>query len=305
LLANQLVMTAKSEEQITAFLNYLRVEKGLAKNTVESYGLDLHKFCRFLKQKGRRLTEVGPVDVREFVVRLDGERLQSRTIARHIVSLRQLFLHLQRDGVVSSNPTEHLESPRAWKVLPKYLSQSEVETLLEAPEEGTPLGMRDRAILEMLYGSGLRVSELISLRAADVNLEVGTVRTVGKGNKQRIVPLGKHGIAAVERYAASSRGLLLRSRQVPWLFVNRRGSRLTRQSIWLLLARYGKQKGLRKRITPHLLRHTFATHLLARGADLRSLQMMLGHADISTTQVYTHVVTARLQEIYRQHHPRA
>jgi integrase/recombinase XerD len=298
-------MNAKTEQQITAFLNYLRVEKGLAKNTVESYGRDLRKFSRFLQQKGRLLADVGPVDVREFVVRLDGERLQSRTIARHIVSLRQLFLHLQREGVAAANPTEHLESPRTWKVLPKFLSQSEVESLLEAPDESTVLGRRDRAILEVLYGSGLRVSELASLRTTDVNLEAGTVRALGKGNKQRIVPLGKQAIAAVEAYNASARGRLLGSRQVPWLFVSRRGSRLTRQSVWLLLERYGKQRGLRKRVTPHLLRHSFATHLLTRGADLRSLQLMLGHADISTTQIYTHVVTARLQEIYRQHHPRA
>jgi integrase/recombinase XerD len=290
---------------MAAFLNFLRVERGLSVNTVESYGRDLRKFRSFLDGKGRELKEVTAPDIREFVLLLDRQKLQRRSIARHVVSLRQFFLHLQREEVVASNPTEHLESPRAWKVLPKYLSVEETAKLLDAPDAGTPLGVRDRAILEMLYGAGLRVSELISLRVADVNLSEGAVRALGKGNKQRIVPAGKHSVAAVERYLAEAREELLGGRQAPWLFVSRRATRLTRQSIWLLLSRYGRLAGIGKRATPHLLRHSFATHMLARGADLRSLQMMLGHADIATTQIYTHVVSARLQEIYRQHHPRA
>lgn len=245
------------------------------------------------------------MDVRAFLLTLDRQRLQGRSIARHVVSLRQFFLHLLREGVISYNPTEHLESPRTWKVLPKYLSVKETQDLLEKPEAGTALGLRDRAILELLYGAGLRVSELIALRVADINLEEGTVRALGKGNKQRIVPVGQYAAAAVEKYLRESRPALLRSRQVPWLFVSRRRTRLTRQSIWLLLSRYGRLAGISKVVTPHLLRHSFATHMLARGADLRSLQMMLGHADIATTQVYTHVVATQLQEIYRRHHPRA
>ena len=298
-------MKAYTDRQIAAFLNYLRVEKGLAKNTVDSYGRDLEKFRRFLEKKNRELPQVSAMDVREFVLALDRQRLQSRSIARHIVSLRQFFLHLLREDILSSNPTEHLESPRTWKVLPKYLSVEETQNLMEKPEAGTPLGLRDRAILELLYGTGLRVSELISLHVADVNLEEGTVRALGKGNKQRIVPAGQHAVAAVEEYLGESRPVLLKSRQAPWLFVSRRATRLTRQSIWLLLARYGRLAGIGKEVTPHLLRHSFATHMLARGADLRSLQMMLGHADIATTQIYTHVVTTQLQEIYRRHHPRA
>jgi len=295
----------QTDRQITAFLNYLRVEKGLAKNTVESYGRDLGKFSRYLAKSDRGLKQVSATDVREFVLALDRQQLQSRSIARHVVSLRQFFLHLLREEFISSNPTEHLESPRAWKVLPKYLSVEETRNLLGRPAPDTPFGLRDRAILEMLYGTGLRVSELISLRVPDVNLAEGTVRALGKGNKQRIVPAGRHAVAAVGEYLAEARAALLGSRQSPWLFISRRGTRLTRQSIWLLLVHYGRLSGIDKRVTPHLLRHSFATHMLARGADLRSLQMMLGHADIATTQVYTHVVATRLQEIYRQHHPRA
>ena len=298
-------MRSTAKPQIAAFLNHLRVEKGLARNTVESYGRDLEKFSRYLERKDRALPQVSLADVREFVLTLDRQRLQSRSIARHVVSLRQFFLHLQRENAVSSNPTEHLESPRSWKVLPKYLSQNEMERLLAKPDRETALGIRDRAILEMLYATGLRVSELILLRVADVHCEEGTVRATGKGNKQRIVPLGRHAIAAVEAYLAAARSLLLGAREAQWLFVSRRATHLTRQSIWLLLARYGRQAGIGKPVTPHLLRHSFATHMLARGADLRSLQMLLGHADIATTQVYTHVATAHLQEIYRRHHPRA
>ena len=293
------------QNQIAGFLNYLRVEKGLSGNTVEAYGRDLRKFCRFLERTGWDLKGAGPIGVRKFLLWLDQQNLGSRTLARQIASLRNFYRYLRQDGVVSSNPTENLESPRLWKVLPKYLTLEEVESLLAQPAVNTLLGIRDRAILELLYGTGLRVSELIFLRVADLNLESGYVRTLGKGNKQRIVPIGKTAIAAVELYCKGARARMLGNRQSGYLFVSRRGTRLTRQSIWLRLASYGRQAGIRKPIAPHLLRHSFATHLLARGADLRSLQMMLGHSDISTTQVYTHVVTARLKEIYRRHHPRA
>ncbi len=295
----------KIRGQIAAFLNYLRVEKGLAHNSVQAYARDLNKFGLFLEQENRGTKDLDVVTIRRFVLTLDRAGLQSRSIARHIVTLRQFFRYLQREGIIAANPTEHLESPRTWKVLPKHLSLEEMQALLEAPDHSTARGLRDRAILEMLYGTGLRVSELIALRLSDVHREEGVVRALGKGNKQRIVPLGKIGIAALEQYLAGARGRLLGARQSPWMFVSRRGTRLTRQSIWRLLGRYGRQAGIPKPVTPHLLRHSFATHMLARGADLRSLQVMLGHADISTTQIYTHVVAARLQEIYQQHHPRA
>lgn len=294
----------ETEDRIAGFLDYLRVEKGLSANTVEAYARDLGKFSRFLEKKGWGLEEAGPVGIREFLSWLSGQKLESRTIARQIVTLRHFYRYLRRENFVESNPTENLESPRIWKILPKYLSQEEVETLLAQPPADTPLGLRDRAMLELLYGTGLRVSELISLHVADVHLDAGYVHAFGKGNKQRIVPVGKLAIAAVEKYLAGVRGRLLGSRASGYLFVSRRGGKLTRQAVWLLLSRYGRLAGLRKQVTPHLLRHSFATHLLARGADLRSLQMMLGHADISTTQIYTHVVTERLKEIHHRYHPR-
>ena len=298
-------MLLEMQAHVDGFLEYLRVEKGSARNTVDAYQGDLQKFCQFLEKQGWTVEEAGPTGVRKFLAWLDQQRLESRTVARQIVSLRHFYRYLRREGTVALNPTENLESPRIWKVLPKYLTVEEVERLLEQPPADTPLGTRDRAILELFYATGLRVSELVCLRVADVNLEAGFVRALGKGNKQRLVPMGKLAVAAVEKYSTVSRPRLLGLRQCPYLFVSRRGGRLTRQSLWLLLSRYGRQAGIRKRTTPHLLRHSFATHLLTRGADLRSLQTMLGHADIATTQVYTHVVTSRLREVYRQYHPRA
>jgi len=293
-----------TEDRIAGFLDYLRVEKGLAANTVEAYARDLGKFARFLEKKGWGLEEAGPAGIREFLSWLSRQQLESRTIARQIVALRHFYRYLRREEFISSNPTENLESPRIWNVLPKYLSPQDVEVLLAQPKEDDPQGIRDRAILEMLYGTGLRVSELISLRLADVHREAGYVRALGKGNKERIVPAGRMAVAAVEKYLAGPRAKLLGAHASGYLFISRRGGKLTRQAVWLLLSRYGRMAGLRQRITPHLLRHSFATHLLARGADLRSLQMMLGHADVSTTQIYTHVVTERLQEIYQRYHPR-
>jgi integrase/recombinase XerD len=297
-----------TEDWIAGFLDYLRVERGLAANTVEAYARDLTKFSRFLETKRWGPEQAGPAGIREFLSVLNRQRLGSRTIARQIVALRHFYRYLRREDFIASNPTENLESPRIWSVLPKYLSPEDIEALLAQPEVDDPLGIRDRAILEMLYGTGLRVSELISLRMPDVHLEAGYVRALGKGNKERIVPAGQMAVAAVEKYLSGPRAKLLGPRTsaaAGYLFISRRGGKLTRQAVWLLLSRYGRMAGLRQRITPHLLRHSFATHLLARGADLRSLQMMLGHADVSTTQIYTHVVTERLQEIYQRYHPRA
>ncbi len=296
---------ATAEDRIAVFLDYLRVEKGLSPNTVEAYARDLGKFARFLEKKRWGLDEAGPAGVRQFLADLNHQQLESRTVARQIVALRHFYRYLRRENLASSNPTENLVSPRIWKVLPKHLSPNEVEALLAQPPRDTPLGVRDRAILELLYGTGLRVSELTSLRMADMHLDAGYVRALGKGNKQRIVPVGRMAVAAVEYYLAGPRARLLGSRSSGYLFVSRRGGRLTRQAVWLLLSRYGRLAGLRQPVTPHLMRHSFATHLLARGADLRSLQMMLGHADVATTQIYTHVVTERLQEIYHRYHPRA
>jgi integrase/recombinase XerD len=298
-------MPVEMSEQIDGFLSHLRVERGLAANTVEAYFRDLEKFRLYLQRSGLDFASAGQNGIRAFLLWLEKQSLDSRTVARQMVSVRGLYRYLRRENLVAMNPTENLESPRVWKILPKYLSQEETEKLLAQPPSDGALGLRDRAMLEMLYAAGLRVSELVTLRVADLNAESGYVRTIGKGNKQRIVPVGRAAIAALQEYFANSRPQLLGGRASAYLFVNRRGGRLTRQGVWFLLSRYGKLAGIRKPITPHLLRHSFATHMLARGADLRSLQMMLGHSDISTTQIYTHVATARLKEIYQRHHPRA
>jgi integrase/recombinase XerD len=298
-------MAVERTPEVEGFLDFLRVERGLAGNTVESYARDLDKYQQFLGKARRTPREAEADDIRRFLLSLEKQSLDARTIARNVVSIRGLYRFLRRENLVAKNPAENLESPRIWKVLPKFLSVEETEKLLAQPSSKTSLGQRDRAMIEMLYASGLRVSELASLRLADLNLEMGYLRTIGKGNKQRIVPVGKSAISALELYCANARTELLSRRASPYLFVNRRGGRLTRQGIWLTLSRYGKLAGIRKPITPHLLRHSFATHMLARGADLRSLQLMLGHSDISTTQIYTHVATQRLKEVYERHHPRA
>ena len=291
--------------QVESFLNHLRVEKGLSANTVESYGRDLARFAAFLSRTHQSLETCGLAQIRNFLSSLEKAGLASRSIARSIVSIRQFYLHLQRERVIAANPTENLQSPRGWKALPKYLSIAQMEALISTADVTTPAGLRDRAILELLYATGLRVSELITLRSSDVDLNSGCIRAIGKGDKQRIVPLGEAAGRAVQAYQREAREALRRGRQVPWLFVSTRGNRMTRQAVWILLASSGKAAGISQPVMPHLLRHSFATHMLAGGADLRSLQMMLGHADISTTQIYTHVVTDRLQEIYKRHHPRA
>ncbi len=295
----------KPEEQVTSFLNYIRVEKGLAANSVESYGRDLGRFIDFLRKNKLALRQCRAIEIRKHLLALERTALQSRSIARHIVSLRQFFLFLVREGVLPSNPTDNLESPRVWKSLPKHLSLEQIQCLLEQPDLKTARGIRDRGILELLYSTGMRVSELTGLRVSDVNGEAGFLRATGKGNKQRIVPVGRPAMKAVQQYIAASRAKLLGKRLSAFLFLSRLGRPLTRQAVWRMVAVCGRAGGIPMPVTPHLMRHSFATHMLAGGADLRSLQMMLGHADIATTQIYTHVVTERLQQVYRQHHPRA
>src|SRR4029077_9567168 len=235
------------------------------------------------------------------------QKLESKTVARHLVSLRNFFRYAQVQELITEDPTVHLESPKIRRSLPGYLRLEEVEKLLEQPDQKTALGLRDRAMLEVLYSTGLRVSELISLRVSDLDAKVGCVRCIGKGDKERIVPTGRKALAMVEKYLREARGQLSSRGKPssPALFVNRRGGTLSRVGIWKILSAYGRRAGLRVAIKPHMLRHSFATHLLERGADLRSVQLMLGHADISTTQIYTHVVEERLKQIYKAHHPRA
>ena len=294
---------------ISSFLTHVRVEKGLSANTVSAYGRDLQKFQEFALQRKLTLETVGRDSLVDFLAALYRRKLESRTVARHLVTLRNFFRFAQSQDFISTDPSANLESPKIRRSLPGYLRLEEVERLLEQPDAKTPLGMRDRAMLEVLYSTGLRVSELLGLRVADVDGKVGCVRCIGKGDKERIVPVGKKALAMVEKYLRDSRPLLLGKNRAPAgpppLFVNRRGSSLSRVGVWKILSAYGRRAGLRVPLTPHMLRHSFATHLLERGADLRSVQLMLGHADISTTQIYTHVVEERLKQIYKAHHPRA
>jgi integrase/recombinase XerD len=284
------------------------VEKGLSANTVSAYRRDLTKFDAFAKKRKLSLETVSRDDVMDFLASLYRQNLESRTVARHLVTIRNFFRFAQIQDLIAADPSINLESPKIRKSLPGYLRLEEVDRLLEQPDAKTALGLRDRAMLEVLYSTGLRVSELIGLRVSDLDSKVGCVRCIGKGDKERIVPVGKRAVQIVEKYLLEARPRL-RGR-VPGqgssaLFVNRRGTPLSRVGVWKILSAYGRSAGLRVSLTPHMLRHSFATHLLERGADLRSVQLMLGHADISTTQIYTHVVEERLKQIYKAHHPRA
>jgi integrase/recombinase XerD len=298
------------ETAIHVFLSYLRVEKGLSQNTILAYGRDLKRFAQFLATRHKReTTQINREDVVDFLSSLYKAKLDSRSVSRYLVSVRGFFKYALMEEQVSIDPTENLESPKVRQSLPTYLRVEEIDRILQAPDVTTPLGLRDRAMLEVLYSTGLRVSELLSLRIGDIDMRMGCVRCIGKGDKERLVPIGRKAIEAVEHYLADSRPKLslfsgpATHSQV--LFVNRQGRKLSRISIWKIMHDYGVKLGLRGRLTPHKLRHSFATHLLERGADLRSVQLMLGHADISTTQIYTHVVEERLKEIYKAHHPRA
>ena len=293
---------------IQSFMTHVRVEKGLSANTVAAYRRDLEKFAEFARKRKLTVETVRRDDLVDFLAELYRQNLESRTVARELVTLRNFFRFAQTQGIVPEDPSMNLESPKIRRHLPGYLRLEEVEKLLEQPDAKTPIGMRDRAMLEVLYSTGLRVSELTSLGVADVDAKVGCVRCIGKGDKERIVPVGKKAIGIVERYLRDGRPALLRNAKGgggPALFVNRRGVALSRVGVWKILSAYGRRAGLRVALTPHMLRHSFATHLLERGADLRSVQLMLGHADISTTQIYTHVVEERLKQIYKAHHPRA
>ncbi len=291
------------ESAIRAFLSYVRVEKGLSENTILAYGRDLAKFAAFAAP--RALKEIQRDEIVDFLAGLYRRGLDSRSVARHLVTLRNFFRFAVAEGLLREDPTLNLESPKTRRRLPSFLSLEEVERLMAQPDAGTLLGLRDKAMLELLYGTGLRASELLGLRTADLQLEVGCLRCIGKGDKDRLVPVGKTALAAVEQYLREARPRLLKGRSSPVLFVNRFGGKMSRVGFWKILSDYGRRARIRVKLSPHKLRHSFATHLLERGADLRSVQLMLGHADISTTQIYTHVVQERLKQVYKAHHPRA
>lgn len=270
-----------------------------------AYGRDLARLVAFAEGRRRDVLRLGQSDLAEFIGTLRTEGLAPRSVARAVHAVRGLYRFGVREGRIADDPMENLRAPRAFKALPRFLTAAQVEALLAAADTSTPLGLRDRAILEVLYATGLRVSELIGLRLAEVDLEVGLVRCLGKGRKERLVPLGRIAREWVGRYIDEVRGLLARESPSPFLFLNHRGGRLSRMGLWGIVRRHGVAAGVERSLSPHVLRHSFATHLLERGADLRAVQAMLGHADISTTQIYTHVTRERLRRVYDQFHPRA
>jgi integrase/recombinase XerD len=293
------------ETQIRTFLNCLRVEKGLSDNTIQAYRRDIGKFADFAAGRKLAAKDIQRGDVVDFLGTLYRRGLDSRSVARHLVTIRHFFRFALLEGYVQGDPAATIESPRFRQSLPEFLSLDEVDRLLAQPDLTVVIGIRDRAMIELMYSCGLRVSELCGLRLADLQSEEGCLRCLGKGNKERLVPVGRKALEAVRRYVRMSRPKLLGERSSPYLFLNQTGTPINRIAYWKLLGEYGRKAGLRKALTPHMLRHSFATHLLDRGADLRSVQMMLGHSDISTTQIYTHVVEERLKQVYKAHHPRA
>ena len=292
---------------IDVYLTHLAVERRLAVNSIESYARDLNQLARFAAAGGRPIESLQRPDLERFVRDLMAEGRSPRSVAREVACVRGFYRFLVIDGRLPASPADDLQPPRAWQVLPTYLSVDEVDALIAQPDVSAPRGLRDRALIELLYATGLRVSELVNLRPADLNLEASFLTCTGKGDKQRVVPIGDEAATWVSRYMRDGRKALLGRRSSLRLFVNARGGGpgLTRVGFWKILKVYAKQAGLKTSLSPHTLRHSFATHLLERGADLRAIQMMLGHADLSTTQIYTHVLEHRMRAVYDSCHPRA
>lgn len=294
------------DHYIDSFIKYLAVERGLADNTMESYYRDLKHWETFLKQN--QITSIAEVDehiVILYLMKLKQDGKAVTTVSRHLASIKTFYKFLLGEKIVTSNPTSNLETPKTGMRLPQVMTEDEVERLLQQPNLNTPMGIRDKAMLELLYATGLRVSELVSLDIDQVNFNVGFLRCMGKGSKERIVPIGSVATEYLQLYLQKGRTRLAKKNSLNALFLNHLGTRLTRQGFWKILKKYVQEAGIKTNVTPHTLRHSFATHLLEHGADLRAVQEMLGHADISTTQIYTHVTQTRLKQVYNETHPRA
>ncbi|WP_134683221.1 site-specific tyrosine recombinase XerD [Brevibacillus migulae] len=291
---------------IDQFIHFLAVEKGLAANTLESYQRDMVAYTTYLRNHGvNEIHDSSRTHIIGYLLSLQEKGRATATLSRNMASIRAFYQFLVRDKHLDKDPSIHLETPKIEKRLPKVLSIEEVERLLEGPALHNPAGIRDKAMLELLYATGIRVSELVSLSIGDVNLEMGFVKCLGKGSKERIIPLGSMANQIVRQYIEAGRPKLLKQSHETALFLNHLGKQITRQGFWKIIKRYAEQVNIRTEITPHTLRHSFATHLLENGADLRSVQEMLGHADISTTQIYTHVTRTRIKDVYAKTHPRA
>jgi integrase/recombinase XerD len=297
-------MVQRSEELVDRFLDAIWMERGLSKNTLGAYRADLMTLGRGLSEMDKSIEMANKSDLLDFIAKRVESGAKPRSTARQLSSFRRFFRYILREGMRGSDPTVDIEMPRIGRSLPKSLSEDEVDALLNAPNTDEPLGHRDRAMLELLYATGLRVSELINLRQSQVNFNQGVLRIVGKGDRERLIPLGEESQRWLQEFLDGPRMEILLERQTDYLFPTRRGDRMTRQAFWHIIKRYAEKAGIRQKMSPHSLRHAFATHLLNRGADLRVVQMLLGHSDLSTTQIYTHVARERLKELHGEHHPR-
>ncbi|MEN6373084.1 MAG: site-specific tyrosine recombinase XerD [Armatimonadota bacterium] len=294
------------DAHIQKFLDYLMVERGLSENTIASYARDIAQFAAYSDEMGVDTVKgIREELITQFIARLRREKYAAASVERKFAALRTFLKFLQREGDISGDPAGFIENPRPAKPLPKILTEDDIVRLLNQPDLSEPNGIRDRAMLETMYATGLRVSELVNLLTNDVNLGVGFVRCVGKGSKERVVPIGDIAVGMIRRYLNESRPVFAKGRRNEYLFITRLGGPMTRVSFWKIVKKHAESAGITKQITPHVLRHSFATHLLEHGADIRSIQEMLGHADIATTQVYTHVTRDHLREVYRKSHPRA
>ena len=294
----------RSEEFVDKFLDAIWMERGLSQNTLGAYRADLMTLARGLAEKQKSIDVADKADLLAFIAgRVEGGA-KPRSTARQLSSFRRFFRYIMREGMRDTDPTADIEMPRIGRSLPKTLTEDEVETLLSAPNTDEPLGHRDRAMLELLYATGLRVSELINLTQSQINFNQGVLRIVGKGDRERLIPLGDESQRWLKDFIDGPRMEILLERQTDYLFPTRRGDRMTRQAFWHIIKRYAQKAGVRKKMSPHSLRHAFATHLLNRGADLRVVQLLLGHSDLSTTQIYTHVARERLKDLHGEHHPR-
>jgi integrase/recombinase XerD len=291
---------------LESFLDYISLERGLSINTRKAYADDLSQFLGFLDRKGvTSLNQVSRKQILDHLMAMKAKGMSTNSISRHLVSIKVFFRYLQQEGLLDKNVTDTMDSPKLWKILPDTLSEKEVDLLLRAPDMRKPLGVRDRAILEMFYASGMRVSELANLRISDLHIDEGYIRVIGKGKKERVIPVAQDSSNILECYLEEVRPMLCENQRVQNVFVTKRETGLCRQRLWQIIKKYTKAAGIMKNVTPHTLRHSFASHLLQNGAPLRVIQEMLGHADIATTQIYTHVDPNRLKSVHQQFHPRA
>jgi integrase/recombinase XerD len=293
-----------SDPLVSRFLDAVWMERGLSVNTLAAYRADLTALARWLAEHGTQMISTTRADLQDFIAYRVHAGARPRSTARQLSSFRRFFRYLMRENLIKEDPTAQIAMPKIGRSLPKSLTEEEVESLLSAPVVNDPLGNRDRTMLELLYATGLRVSELVNLHTSQVNLNQGVIRILGKGNRERLIPLGEEAVRWITEFSRGPRTEILLERQTDYLFPTRRGDRMTRQAFWHIIKRYARKAGVAKDLSPHTLRHAFATHLLNHGADLRVVQMLLGHSDLSTTQIYTHVARERMKELHSQHHPR-